>query len=131
MLFERGGFCRVSLLPQRDKSLPTEIEVKGEGNPPALLTLQDEWFQDVSLDAIGDVLERGLVWKANVKGVGTVWWNLSGREVFVLGRRNDLSGYITIPRLLLGEDHVVLCTEGRLSSVLEALRRRQFRTGLA
>lgn len=122
VLFERGGFCRVSLLAQRDDSLPAEIEVTGAGDPPALLALQDEWFQDVSFDAIGDVLEHGLVWQGKVKGIGAVRWNLSGREIFVLGRRNDLSGYITIPRLLLGEDHVVICTEGRLQSVLEALR---------
>jgi len=119
--FERGGFCLVSLLPQRDDALPAEIEVKGEGDPPALLALYGEWCQDVSLASISDVLERGLVWQAKDKGLGTVRWNLSGRDIFVLGRSNDLSGYITIPRLLLGEEHVVLCREARLPAVLEAL----------
>lgn len=122
VLFERGGFCRVTLLPQRDSSFPPEIDVKGDGNPPTLLALQDEWFQDVSIDDLGELLERGLVWHGTVKELGTVRWNLSGRDVFVLGRRNDLSGYITMPRLLLGEEHAVLCTETRLPSVLEALR---------
>ena len=119
--FERGGFCSVSLLPQRDAAFPSEIAVKGHCNPPTLLALQDDWFQDVSLDGIGNILLRGLVWRAKVEDLGTVWWNLSGREIFVLGRRTDLSGYVTIPKLVLGEDHAVLCTEGRLPAVLDAL----------
>ena len=121
-LFFKGDFCCVSLLPERDGSLPAEVEVEGDGNPPPLLALQDEWFQNVCPDLVGDILQRGLVWQARIDGQVVARWNLSGREVYVLGRRSGLSGYISIPRLLVGEEHAVLCTEGQLSSVLEALR---------
>ena len=121
LLFEHGGFARLSLLPQREPSLPEELPVSGEGDPPALLALQDEWYQDIVVPDMSSVLRRGLVWQCSIDGQA-VRWSLSGREVYVLGRHNSLNGYVSKPRLEIGEDQIVLCTENRRQSVLEAVR---------
>ena len=121
LLFEHGGFACLSLLPQRDPSLPQELPVSGDGDPPALLALQDEWYQDVVVPGISSLLRRGLVWQGAVNGQ-PVRWNLSGREVYVLGHHNSLNGYVSKPRLEIGEDQIVLCTEDRREASLEAIR---------
>ncbi|HAU37976.1 MAG TPA: hypothetical protein DCX07_09710 [Phycisphaerales bacterium] len=121
LLFEHGGFACLSLLPQRDPSLPQEFPVSGHGDPPALLALQDEWYQDVAVPEISSVLRRGLVWQGEANGQ-SVRWNLSGREIYVLGHHNSLNGYVSKPRLEIGEDQIVLCTEDRREAVLDAIR---------
>ena len=121
LLFEHGGFARLSLLPQREPSLPEELPVSGEGNPPTLLVLQDDWYQDVVVPDIASVLRRGLVWRCAVNDQA-MRWNLSGREVYVLGRHNSLNGYLSKPRLEIGEDQIILCTESCQQAVLDAVR---------
>src|SRR6202042_2735164 len=60
LVFEKGGYCRVSLLPRRAPGMPLEFAVTGSGNPPELLALQDEWYQDVPLPNIGRLLSEGI-----------------------------------------------------------------------
>ncbi|MBI2930715.1 MAG: hypothetical protein HYY16_03615, partial [Planctomycetes bacterium] len=121
LALEKGGFCRVSLLPHRSAALPNQFAVSGSGSPPELIALQEEWYQDVALPAIGSLLRNGVEWGGTLDDGGSVRWSLSGREVFVLCRHGDLSGFVTLPRLLLGEEHVVLCTANRLPEVKEAI----------
>jgi len=121
LLFEHGGFARVSLLPRREPSLPEELSVSGEGNPPTLVALQEDWYQDVAIPDLSSVLRRGLVWQGAV-GDLAVRWNLSGREVYVLAPHEGLSGFVSTARLAIGEDHIVLCTEDRQLVVLDAIR---------
>jgi hypothetical protein len=120
LLFEHGGFARLSLLPQREESLPDELSVSGEGDLPTLLALQDEWYQDVIPADLAGVLRRGLVMQG-VSGEQVVRWNLSGREVYVLARHSSLNGFVSAPRLIIGEEQVILCTEERRQTVLDAI----------
>jgi hypothetical protein len=48
-------------------------------------------------------------------------WSLSGREIYVLARHSELNGFVSAPRLILGEEHVVLCVAERLSEVHAAI----------
>lgn len=120
---ERGGFCRITLLPRRGESLPEAAQVKGVGSPGELCAMQEEWYQDVEADNAAVILRNGVVWVSDIPSIGTIRWSLSGREIFVLAPRDDLSGFVSAPRLLLGEDHVVLCTTDKLAEVEEALQK--------
>lgn len=119
VLFQRGGYCSVTLLPKRPPDLPEELLVEGGAGNVELLALEDDWYQDIVPDNLGDVLREGLV----LAELGTGQeWVLSGREIFVLASGATHRGFVSCPRLGLGRDHVVLCATRRLPEVEEALR---------
>ncbi|MDZ7753244.1 MAG: hypothetical protein U5S82_16710 [Gammaproteobacteria bacterium] len=109
----------MTLLPKRPPDLPEELLVEGGAGNVALLALEDDWYQDIALDNLGDVLREGLV----LADPGTAQeWVLSGREIFVLASGATHRGFVSCARLGLGRDHVVLCATRRLPEVEEALR---------
>ncbi len=121
LVFEKAGFCRVSLLPRRAAGMPAEFAVEGSGSPPELQALQDEWYQDVMLPDIGRLLSEGIDWAGALPGGTAGRLSLSGRGIFVLARHGELNGFVTTPRLVLGEEHVILCVTDRLPDVRAAI----------
>ena len=121
LVFEKAGFCRVSLLPRRGMGMPAEFAVAGSDSPIELEALQDEWYQDVMLPDIGRLLRAGVEWVGAVPGGGVARLSLSGRDIFVLARHSELNGFVSAPRLVLGEEHVVLCVADRLPDVRAAI----------
>ncbi len=120
--FLRGGSCSVSLIAKRSLGLPEDLTVVVGGGEVNLRAMQDEWYQDVVPDDLSGVLKNGTVWgKECAKGQYT--WSLSGREIYVLAGRPDISGYVSRPSLALGRDHIVLCTEPLRSRVEEAIKK--------
>lgn len=118
VLFEHGGFCAVTLLPKRTAELPEELLVSSSSGPLELTVLQDEWYQDVRPDDLGRLLRDGTEWSNSGGGQR---WVLSGREMYVFCPHGDLNGFVGTPRLILGEQHLVLCTTERLQDVLRAI----------
>lgn len=116
VLFERGGFLRVSLLPQREVDLPATISASGID----LVSLDDDWYQDVAPSDLGDLLQQGIEWSARVNDK-TVRWSLAGRDIYILARHDRLNGFLSTPRLTLNEPHVVLCAASRLEDAERSL----------
>lgn len=121
LVFEKAGFCRLSLIPRRAVGMPEELAVAGSGDPPELLALQDEWYQDIELANLERLLREGVEWAGSLAEGRRVRWSLSGRELYVLARHSELSGFVSTPRLILGEEHVVLCAAERLNEVRAAI----------
>ena len=117
--FDRGGFCVVSLIPSRSPGAPEEPIVATASGSLDLRAMQDEWYQDVIPEDIGRILCEGAIW-SQVGGTGK--WSLSGRDLYVLGERSDLSGWVSEPCLKLGRKHVILCTEQLRPTAEDALR---------
>jgi len=117
---EHGGFWRITLLPRRDAVLPQEVAVNQDG-VGSLIALQDEWYQDVEPGDVGRLLARGIEWQTTLEDDSVVRWSLSGRELFVLAKHDQLSGFVSIPLLVVGERHVVLCTKSRAADVRRAI----------
>ena len=116
--FEHGGFCRLSLIPQKDERLDGEITASSAGGEIELVPLQDIFYSDVFPADIGSALRHGLEWTA-AAGCVQMRWSLAGREVYVLGQDEHISGYLSMPRALLHACHVILCTDERAAQVLE------------
>lgn len=116
LIFERGGICSVSFLPGRSPELPEEVRVSSKDAEFDLVALQENWYEDVLLSHAGTVLLEGTEWLARWKNV-LLQWTLHGREIYVLGSADDVRGYISITRLLIGDDHIVLCTKEKVSEV--------------
>lgn len=121
LVFEKAGFCRLSLLPRRPDGMPAELPVTGSGNPPELLALEDSWYQDVVPSDLGRLLRDGIVWSGALPEHNRFRASLSGREIFVLAHHNEISGFVSAPRLVLGAEHVVLCVTERLAEVRTAI----------
>ncbi len=117
--FDRGGACVVSLIPGRSASSPEGATVMAASDSLDLLSMQEEWYQDVIPEDIGRILRDGAIW-SQVGGTGG--WSLRGRDLYVLGEHSDLSGWVSQPCLKLGRKHVILCTEQLRPAVEQALR---------
>lgn len=121
LVFEKAGYCRISLLARKSSSHPDELAISGNSDPPPLVVLQDEWFQDYVPADAGQPLRQGVEWSGVPPNGDVARWSLSGREIYVLAPHPDLSGFVSTTRLVIGDEHVVLCTTERLPLVLEAI----------
>jgi hypothetical protein len=118
LFLERGAYCRISLLPRRPAGLPEEITVVGPTGSVDLVALQEDWYQDVEPNSLGNHLRNGFVWTHEATGQE---WLLSGREIFVLAQGAH-RGSVSCPRLVLKREHVVACTTSKIPAVEQVLR---------
>ncbi len=121
LTFEKADYCRISLLARRSSTHPIELAISGSGDPQLLFALQDEWFQDFLPADAGHLLRQGVEWSGLLPDGEVARWSLSGRELYVLAPHDDLYGFVSTARLVIGEEHVVLCTMERLREVSEAI----------
>lgn len=122
MLGRRNQF-RMSLLPERTEDLEEEIEViEPDGQITTWSASQDEWYCDIVTQNLGDLLVNGADWELHSE-VDQLRWVLSGREIYVLASNSagTISGYIPVSRLILFEEHLVLCTKEQEENVRKAL----------
>jgi hypothetical protein len=117
----KAGYCQISLLARRSPDCPAEMIISGTGNPQQLVALQDEWFQDFVPSSAGPLLSDGIEWSATLPDGSAARWSLSGRELYVLAPHDDLSGFVSTARLVIGQEHIVLCTAERVSEAVEAI----------
>jgi hypothetical protein len=101
--------------------MPAELIVTGSGSPASLAELQDDWYQDVIPANLGPLLQAGAEWLGSLTEGRSVRVSLSGREIYVLAPHDQINGFVSTPRLVLGQEHVVLCTTGRIAKVRAAI----------
>jgi hypothetical protein len=116
LTFDRFGFCAVGLLPVRTEEIDNEVDVKSRGISLRLVS-QEDWYQDLLFDNIGDLLRQGLELKGLLAEQRPARWLLTGRNVYVLASHPRASGFVSTPRLTLGRSHVVLCVVEQLHQV--------------
>ena len=116
-----GGSYDLSFLPRRRAGMPASLEAIHSGKPIQLLALHDDWYQDVVLPEAWVQLREGMAWHSEGQD-SRFQWTLAGREIYVLGTRDDLSGFVSVPRLVLGAQHIILCTRQILQRVVEVLQ---------
>jgi hypothetical protein len=121
LVFETGGFARLSFLPQRLNTLPQRVVVLGPAGEIELVALQEDWYQDLFLANNGELLRNGLVLQTAYSNDSKARWSMGGREVYVFTSHEHLSGFVNVPRLVIGEENVVLCEVARTRDVLIAI----------
>lgn len=120
LVFDRRGSSlrSLTLIPEWHAGMPLDLEVTGTQGDFAVSRLGDS-CEDVVLPDIGAALRSGVAWHG--KGPEHRWrWMLSGRELYVLSGDAGFYGFVSLPRLLLGGDHVVLATIERRAEVKAA-----------
>jgi len=115
--FGRRNRCQVGLLPERPDGFEDNITVNGTRGPEEWSASQDEWYSDLMPDDLGWTLKEGAQWEE--EGDPSVRWTLAGRDVYVLVGKPEsgIFAFVSTTRLLLGEDHLVLCTKGMEETV--------------
>lgn len=116
LTFDRFGFCVIALLPERTSGLDNEVAVK-LGGLPLLLVAQEDWYQDLQVDRIGDYLRQGVEVRGVLADDRSARWLLTGRDLYVLASHHRASGFVSTNRLSLGRSHVVLCSVELLREV--------------
>lgn len=116
-----GGTYLLSFLPRRRSGAPAEVDAINANEPIHLSALHEDWYQDITIPAPDQHLRHGMVIHTDHAGQRYKWM-LSGRDLYVLGTREELTGFVSTTRLEIGGQHVVLCTEQLLSEVLPILR---------
>ena len=108
LTFDRSYFCTVGLLPERYRELDGDVEVT-DGKTDLQLIVQEDWYEDLYLDNLGERLRRGVELRARLSEGVRPRWLLTGREIYVLASHPRASAYVSTPRLALGRADVVLC----------------------
>jgi hypothetical protein len=121
LLFAKSGYCRIGLLPQRIPDMPGEITLTDRERKFNVAAIQDEWYEDVFPEDLGEILGNGIRWKGEGDSNLLVYWQLSGRDLYVLAGK-DLNGFVQTTRLKIGRKHVLLCRESLVSKVEQILR---------
>jgi hypothetical protein len=118
--FGRRNRCQVGLLPERPEAFE-DITVRGTRGLEEWSASQDEWYSDLMPDDLGRILREGGQWEEEADP--SVRWTLAGRDVYVLVGKPEsgIFGFVSTTRLLLGEDHLVLCTKGMEETVRRAI----------
>ena len=97
ILFQRGGYCTVSLLASRPSGLPERLTVSSGAGEVELLELQEDWYEAEVAGSLADLLRNGLRWTDRETGQE---WVLSRREVFVLAPGTEHRGFVSCSRRL-------------------------------
>ena len=114
----RSSTVQASLLPARNGGLEEEIQVNGPDGEETWLASQDEWYGDSVRSDIERCLANGMRWTS-----GQASWVLSPRDLYVLAPNSTIFGFVSVTRLLLNENQLVLCREGIQEGVREELQK--------
>lgn len=114
--FDRFRICEIGLLPVRKPEMDNEVDLR-LGGVALRLIAQDDWYDGLRVDNIGDRLRQGLELKGLLADQRRARWLLTGRDIYVLASHPRASGLVSTARLALGRSHVVLCVAGALAAV--------------
>lgn len=117
IVFGRRNY-QFSLLPERTDDSPEELEVTSATEKETWSAYQDEWYQEITPLNLSALLGEGGIWESRN---GKLRWVLSRREIYVLAPDSTISGYVQTSGLVLGQTHLVLCTESQQGAVRTAL----------
>jgi len=110
LTFDRSSFCTIGFLPRAVPDSSQDVQVRS-GREVWQLLAQEDWFQDIQAENMGDRLRTGIELRGALSDQRGVRWLLKGREIYVLAAHPRAAGYVSAPRLLLGRTDVVLCVE--------------------
>jgi hypothetical protein len=119
LTFDRSSFCTIGFLPKLAPELGEEVDAVS-GKEAWRLLAQEDWYQDIQPEDMGERLRHGIELRAMNEDQRAVRWQLKGRDFYVLAGHPRASGYLSTSRLLLGRTDVVLCI-GEMASEVESV----------
>jgi hypothetical protein len=118
LAFQPGGWgIAISLLLRRPEGLPEEIAVQLSGQVLDLSVIDEGLFEPIALDDVGAALLQGVAVES--VGEGSRRWVRTGRPLHVFTERPGIYGFAGVPRVVIGQENVILCEAAIAARVLD------------
>lgn len=118
LTFRPGGWgMDVSLLLRRPEGMPEQIAIMFGGESLELPAIDDSLFEPAQLADPGTALSLGIA--AESGGPGGRRWVRTGRRLHVFTERAGVFGFTSVPRVVIGQENVILCAGDLADRVLE------------
>jgi hypothetical protein len=113
----------LSMVLERNEGMPLELQIDGTLGVHPLSQMAEGYFADITPNDFSQALRNGVDVRGREAQHRRFRWVLGGRELYVLTPDGDgrLSGFVSTPRLLLNEEHLVLATASLETEVRAAL----------
>jgi hypothetical protein len=107
----------LALLLRRRPGMPEEITVRSGAVRYDLCAIADDLFEPAALAEPALALSEGIA--AEAAGEITPRWVRTGRNLHVFTGRPGIAGFVSVPRVVIGQENAVLCTEDLVHVVAE------------
>jgi hypothetical protein len=116
-----GGWgISLSLLLRRPDAMPEEISVQFGGQAVTLSAIDDGLFEPLPLSDAGTALLQGVA--AETLETPHRRWVRTGRQIHVFSERPGVPGFASLPRVMIGQENLVLCEADLAGQTLECCR---------
>lgn len=118
LTFRPGGWgMDLSLLLRRPEGMPDQIAVTFGREAAELSAIDDNLFEPVQLADADVALRSGIAVES--KEPGGRRWVRTGRRLHVFTERAGVFGFTSVPRVVIGQENVILCESDLTGRVLE------------
>jgi hypothetical protein len=97
-----------------------------------LCAIADDLFEPAEIEDTAAVLIKGLAAESSANP--PVRWVRGGRDLHVFTARAGVAGFVSVPRVVIGQENAVLCTEELADAVLRvctAIAARDYRKAIS
>lgn len=116
LTFSPGGWgISLAVLFRRRAEMPEEIRVRTGAESYELAAIADDLFEPVAASEPGVLLSSGL---AAESASPAARWVRTGRDLHVFTARAGVAGFVSVPRVLMGQENALLCTHRLAASVI-------------
>lgn len=117
LIFQPGGWdIALSLLLRRPDGMPEETAVRIGGEAIRALAIDQTYFEPLPFPDVASALQDGIA----IETVGTPRrrWLRTGRPLHTFSERPGIPGFASVPRAVIGQENVILCTAEISAAVL-------------
>lgn len=102
--------------------MPEDLVVSVGESIHELWAIDDEFFDAIPLENAEDALRSGIAAHADVGDGPPTRWVRTGRDLHVFAPRPGIAGFVSVPRIRIGTENVVICTADLAAEVTELVR---------
>lgn len=117
LIFQPGGWdIALSLLLRRPDGMLEETAVRIGGEAIRALAIDQTYFEPLPFPDVALALQDGIA--VETVGAPRRRWVRTGRPLHLFSERPGIPGFASLPRAIIGQENVILCTAGISSAAL-------------
>ena len=121
VFFQPGGWgISVSVLMRRGVGGPEEVNVRVDGASVNVLAIDDAFFEPLPLSDIEGALRDGIT--IETADPPPLRWIRTRRVLHVFSERPGIPGFASVPRVVIGQENVILCANEAGAEILDYCR---------
>jgi hypothetical protein len=117
LMFQPGGWgIGLALLLRRGQAMADDIVVRMGTNSHSLCAIDDDLFEPITIPDPAVALAAGVA-AASIEHPPSRWVR-GGRSLHVFTAKTGVAGFVSVPRVIIGMENAVICTDEVAESVL-------------